>query len=247
MSTLASVIIRDLFANRPAASIAGRLFFATDTGATYRDNGSTWDSWGGGGSVTSVAMTGDGTVFNSSVTGSPITTTGTLAPSLHTQSANVVLAGPTSGGAVAPTFRSLGVSDGWFVKGFVYLNTATNSTTAGWQKVPVDTVLFDTGSIWNAANKRFIPTQAGYYQVSVRTRYNSGVTSGAVAIAKNGTQSFGVGCDHGATSTFALGGTGLILCNGTTDYIESFVFNNTSVTAFTTGNFDTWLQILGPF
>ena len=62
---------------------------------------------GSGGSVTSVAMTGDGTVFNSSVSGSPITTSGTLAPSLHTQSANTVLAGPTSGGAVAPTFRSL--------------------------------------------------------------------------------------------------------------------------------------------
>jgi hypothetical protein len=43
MSTLASVIIRDIFANRPAASIAGRLFFASDTGAMYRDNGSSWD------------------------------------------------------------------------------------------------------------------------------------------------------------------------------------------------------------
>lgn len=60
-----------------------------------------------GGTVTSVAMTGDDTVYNAIVPGSPITSAGTLAPTLHTQSANTVLAGPTSGGAVAPTFRAL--------------------------------------------------------------------------------------------------------------------------------------------
>lgn len=43
MSTLASVIIRDLLANRPAASISGRLFFASDTKQSFRDNGATWD------------------------------------------------------------------------------------------------------------------------------------------------------------------------------------------------------------
>lgn len=47
MSTLASVILYDLVANRPAAGIAGRLFFASDTGAQYRDNGTTWDTLGG--------------------------------------------------------------------------------------------------------------------------------------------------------------------------------------------------------
>ncbi len=65
----------------------------------------------GSGTVTSVALTGDGTVFNSAVTGSPITSSGTFAPSLHTQLANTVLAGATSGGAVAPTFRALVAAD----------------------------------------------------------------------------------------------------------------------------------------
>ncbi len=64
-----------------------------------------------GGSVTSVAMTMPGVLFNTSVSGSPITTSGTLAPSLVTQSANKVLAGPTSGGAATPTFRSLVAAD----------------------------------------------------------------------------------------------------------------------------------------
>ena len=46
-----------------------------------------------------------------SVSGSPVTSSGTLTASLATQSANVVWAGPTSGGASAPTFRALVAAD----------------------------------------------------------------------------------------------------------------------------------------
>ena len=49
---------------------------------------------GGSGTVTSVAMTGDNVIYNSSVTGSPITTSGTLSPSLKNQSANTFFAAP---------------------------------------------------------------------------------------------------------------------------------------------------------
>jgi len=80
---------------------------------------------GGGGTVTSVAMTGDGTIFNSVVSGSPITTAGTLAPSLLTQTANTVLAGPTSGGALAPTFRSLVAGD---IPSLPYIPTSVMTT-----------------------------------------------------------------------------------------------------------------------
>lgn len=66
---------------------------------------------GGGGTVTNVAMTGDNVVYNTSVTGSPITTSGTLAPSLKTQTANTIFAGPTTGGATAPTFRAMVAAD----------------------------------------------------------------------------------------------------------------------------------------
>lgn len=62
------------------------------------------------GSVTSVGMAGDGTVFNSAVTGSPVTSSGTLTPSLKTQAAHLALIGPASG-AGAPTFRVLALGD----------------------------------------------------------------------------------------------------------------------------------------
>lgn len=63
------------------------------------------------GSVTSVGYTGDGTIFNSSVTGSPVTTSGTFVPALKTQTANTVLAGPISGSAATPTFRAINRAD----------------------------------------------------------------------------------------------------------------------------------------
>lgn len=63
------------------------------------------------GTVTSVAMTGDGVIFNAIVGGSPITVSGTLTPALLTQTANRILAGPTSGGAATPTFRALVTAD----------------------------------------------------------------------------------------------------------------------------------------
>lgn len=66
----------------------------------------------GGGTVTSVAMTVPTALFATSpVSGSPVTTSGTLAPALATQTANTVFAGPASGVAATPTFRALTSAD----------------------------------------------------------------------------------------------------------------------------------------
>jgi hypothetical protein len=42
VSTLGSVILQDVLANRPAPSIPGRLFLANDQQTIYRDNGAAW-------------------------------------------------------------------------------------------------------------------------------------------------------------------------------------------------------------
>jgi hypothetical protein len=62
----------------------------------------------GTGTVTSVALSLPA-IF--SVSGSPVTTSGTLTASLATQPANQVFAGPTTGPAAAPTFRPLVAAD----------------------------------------------------------------------------------------------------------------------------------------
>jgi len=61
-----------------------------------------------GGSVLSVGLT---MPAQFAVGGSPVTTTGTLAVTWANENANLVLAGPTSGGAAAPTFRALVSAD----------------------------------------------------------------------------------------------------------------------------------------
>jgi hypothetical protein len=67
----------------------------------------TWSTVTGTGTVTSVALSLPA-IF--SVSGSPVTTSGTLSATLATQVANRVWAGPSTGADAAPTFRAL-VSD----------------------------------------------------------------------------------------------------------------------------------------
>ena len=60
------------------------------------------------GTVTSVGLSLPN-IF--SVSGTPVTSSGTLSATLASQAANIVFAGPTSGGDAAPTFRSLVAAD----------------------------------------------------------------------------------------------------------------------------------------
>ena len=61
-----------------------------------------------GASVTSVGLSLPG-IFT--VTGSPVTGSGTLTGTLATQNANIIWAGPSTGAAASPTFRSLVAAD----------------------------------------------------------------------------------------------------------------------------------------
>lgn len=80
------------------------------SGYVLSTNGSGALSWvaNGLGSVSSVGLS---MPSEFSVSGSPVTTSGTLTVSKANQSANAVFAGPTSGGAAAPAFRALVEAD----------------------------------------------------------------------------------------------------------------------------------------
>lgn len=94
-------------------ALAGMQFYDTDLNDLQWYNGTSWISAAGGGSgtVTSVALADGSTSPIYAITGSPVTTSGTLTFTLSNQSANTVFAGPTVGGAAQPTFRSLVVAD----------------------------------------------------------------------------------------------------------------------------------------
>lgn len=108
---------QELVADDPGAD---RLLFWDDSagkithltlGANLSITGTTIDAsvtGGGGGTVTSVGLSLPA-IFT--VSGSPVTTSGTLTGDFVAQSANLVLAGPTNGAAAAPTFRSLVAAD----------------------------------------------------------------------------------------------------------------------------------------
>jgi hypothetical protein len=86
---------------------AGQVTWLT-AGSGLSIAGATLSATGSGGTVTSVGITVPAFL---SVSGSPVTGSGTLAVALATQGANTVLAGPASGGAAAPTFRALATAD----------------------------------------------------------------------------------------------------------------------------------------
>lgn len=123
---------------------------------------------GGTGTVSSVAhtLTVPASIMSKTVTGSPITTSGTIADTitLVTQSANLVWAGPTSGGAATPTFRALVTNDLPAV-GFPATRAFTNQILAA----PVSVMMSTETSI--DAITVTMPASGGPWRVLLRYQY----------------------------------------------------------------------------
>jgi hypothetical protein len=107
---------------------------------------------GGSGTVTSVGLTAPAQF---TVTGTPVTSTGTLALAWANASANTIFSGPISGSAAVPAFRSLVADDIPLITGTlkVQMNTARilGRTTAGFglaQEITIGTGLsFSAGTL----------------------------------------------------------------------------------------------------
>ncbi len=116
-----------------------------NNGKVLSTNG-TAPSWitANAGTVTSVGLSLPSSIFTPS--GSPVTTSGTLTGTLATQTANTIFAGPTTGAAAAPTFRSLVAADVTAAGGITgtgtinYLPKFTAAATVG------NSQIFDTGT-----------------------------------------------------------------------------------------------------
>ena len=98
--------------------------------------------------------------------------------------------------------------------------TISNAT---FTKVTYDTEEFDTNS--NFASSRFTPTVAGYYQVNARVVFNGFALSQTIlAIYKNGSESKRLGQIPNSTSSSVCPmGSALIYMNGSTDYLEIYI------------------------
>jgi hypothetical protein len=145
---------------------------------------------------------------------------------------SVVIAGDTSGSitldapAVAGTTTlTLPATSGTvMVNGpafFASKSTTQTLSAATFTKVTFDSELFDTNN--NFSSSAFTPTVAGYYQISCG--FYTGVNTLFVIQAyKNNNTIFEMARATTGSGGATIGGSGLIYCNGTTDYIELYAY-----------------------
>jgi hypothetical protein len=151
---------------------------------------------GGSGTVTSVGLSLPPFI---TVTGSPVSTSGTLTGTLATQTANTHFAGPTSGSAAAPTFRALVAADLPPGTGTV---TSVAMTAPSWLAVggsPVTTsgTLAVTAATGQTANQVLATPNGSSGALAVRALVAadipslpaSQITSGQIGVAQGGTAS----------------------------------------------------------
>ena len=106
----------------------------------------------------------------------------------------------------------------------VYLSADQSISNATLTKIAFDTKVYDTATCFSTSTNRFTPTVAGYYQVCLgmdASNSTSGITRVNINITKNGTQVFH-GPDFNAAGTLSQNMSGLVYCNGSTDYIEGY-------------------------
>jgi hypothetical protein len=167
------------------------------------------------GTVTSVAMSVPSFL---SVAGSPITGSGTLAVSLSTQTSGAVFAGPATGVAVAPTFRSLVATDipaldfSKITTGVVPVSQGgTGATTVSGARIALSAAAIATAAInGTGATAYNITNPFGNINVIVQVIRTTGANSGNVVLptikitAGTITVTFGAGQAPNGTNYLAI-------------------------------------------
>ena len=106
-----------------------------------------------------------------------------------------------------------------------YPSTGQSYSQSTWTKVTLGTEAFDTNN--NFASSTFTPTVAGYYQINATANpQGTAMTQGGVSIYKNGSayQYLSILSSTISGSTYTT--SSLIYMNGSSDYVEMYVFSN---------------------
>ena len=108
-----------------------------------------------------------------------------------------------------------------------YTGSNQSISAGNWVKATVSNELFDTANCFNTSTYRFTPNVAGYYQFNGTLRgEGTSVTVFVVEFYKNGASYSRGGQISSTSSGTMVNHTDLIYCNGTTDYVEFYVFIN---------------------
>jgi len=135
------------------------------------------------------------------------------------------------GGTNTPAFRA-------------YLNgTQSISATTG-TKITFNGEALDTNNCFDSStNYRFTPTVAGNYVIGLHSGGASLTGTCAVYIRKNGSTNFYV-WDAQKTSTYREGGWRIVNFNGSSDYIEGYVYFGSArdISGQSGNNYNTWFE-----
>jgi hypothetical protein len=138
------------------------------------------------------------------------------------QHASASAARASLGLSYGPTFRA-------------YAAAGANITSSAATKISIGSKDFDPDNVFDYVNFRFKPTVAGYYRISAGAYLitDAAATQARAIIYKNGSEysrcsnSPTSGASRAAIST----GSDLVYLNGTTDYVELYVFQDSGVNA----------------
>ena len=173
-------------------------------------------------SGTALNMTADTSGQLQLATGASATTAITI-----DTSQNVTFAkGFTVGATASPAFSA-------------YSNSNQSLTASAFNKILFQVSEFDTNS--NFASSKFTPTVAGYYLIN--TRLAAGPFNGECVLTfyKNGAI-YKYSQDISLSTNYSLHGSALIYCNGSTDYIEIYVYAGSATTTASSNSAYTWVQ-----
>jgi hypothetical protein len=224
LSTLSSISTTEI--TNGTVGVADLSSMGATANQILQYDGSTWtpiNTPTGGSGVTSVALSLP-TIF--SVTGSPVTTTGTLSATLASQAAATVFAAPT-GAPGAPSFRALAAAD-------IPNHDAAKITTGSF-----GVARGGTGLTATPTNGQVLIGNGTGYSLATLTQ-GSGVTitngAGTVTIASTGLTNpmtaagdMIIGGGAGAPTRLAIG-TGVLRSNGATQSWTSIDLASTDVT-----------------
>jgi hypothetical protein len=154
------------------------------------------------------------------------TTSGTVVSDSATQTlTNKTLTSPTITGATitvastaAPAF-------------YAYASASQSIANTTFTKIQYNVESFDTNSNYDSTtNYRFTPTVAGYYQINARIQFGAAATAAAeafISIYKNGSEYARLTSGPVPVSGVpSPGGSVLVYLNGSTDYVEAYVYQN---------------------
>lgn len=148
--------------------------------------------------MASIVLNGD---TSGSVTVSPPAVAGTQTVTLPAASGQLMVSGNM------PAFSA-------------YASVAQAYSSNTYTKIQYNTKEFDTANCFdNITNYRFTPTVAGYYQINLACNASLG-TYFELDIYKNGSRFKGTQ----NTSAYAVTVSSIIFMNGTTDYLEGYLF-----------------------